>query len=530
LIFLKKSSKKIKECFENKTRKMEWLLCEFSIYSQSHGLNKGPEHWFKVFQSVLNTNEHTKKLIQDENVVQYLLHIIEMTSGLLHEQEITQFLLKIFNILDYPERHSFLSRLKVPLNYIHLDNTPESRKLMRLFVITIMDGKYSKDRVVIQDVNYKLSDPLLYNISLSETSTRLLVYVKDKKIDLDDILLNVFTYFDPEIMRDFHGGLIARKELLRHMQHNAVHVPFLNKVLPKFNDDDIATLCMTLPNTSQNLYALLHFIKTWDPSTTFAQQCKYDLLRSTPIEYVQVIFAHMACWWDSSRDPCKTCTLNWRHFLPQWRCTALCKSKKRIPEHRCWRFAKPGELYCSQHIITHQFNRHVKPYSTSNTPGHDPGPDAYKTEPRGEIDIFVRYPLTLRVVTSLGTFHHRRDVWKPDGFYLPVVRYESLYYSDLKETTDISSRQYCGKFFFYEPDSSMFVHLRNAQIFASKVHAAMDLWKKYFDKFSRYPPYFLDPFGVITEPFDIHDDFWDPKFQHLSKEFFFSFSHAVFIF
>lgn len=51
-----------------------------------------------------------------------------------------------------------------------------------------------------------------------------------------------------------------------------------------------------------------------------------------------------------------------------------------------------------------------------------------------------------------------------DRLYLPVVRYPGLYHSSNNE-------KYCGKFYYFEPESSVLLDLGRTMVFASKVHA-----------------------------------------------------------
>ena len=64
------------------------------------------------------------------------------------------------------------------------------------------------------------------------------------------------------------------------------------------------------------------------------------------------------------------------------------------------------------------------------------------------------------------------------GKYLPVVRYESLYYS--KQVTD---KPYLGKFYYYEPESSFGLNLGNYLLAANKYQAIRYLEQKLLGNF-----------------------------------------------
>lgn len=89
----------------------------------------------------------------------------------------------------------------------------------------------------------------------------------------------------------------------------------------------------------------------------------------------------------------------------------------------------------------------------------------------------ANYPLTKRGVTSMAAFGAKPFEHKSsDGvFYLPVLRYDKLYYSSSVQWTRIK-RVFCGKFFFYEPNSNVFMRLSNARFYATKIAAFRDLF------------------------------------------------------
>lgn len=78
-----------------------------------------------------------------------------------------------------------------------------------------------------------------------------------------------------------------------------------------------------------------------------------------------------------------------------------------------------------------------------------------------------RYPLTGRAIPSmtfLTTGHCTNEN------YLPIIRYQSLYYS-----AEPSEKEYCGTFYFFEPDSDIFLALGRVLIAINKFRAYLDL-------------------------------------------------------
>lgn len=131
-----------------------------------------------------------------------------------------------------------------------------------------------------------------------------------------------------------------------------------------------------------------------------------------------------------------------------------------------------------------------------------------------DIDV-LRYPQTGRPITDMP-FAGNNCVRGDD--YLPVVRYESLYYSQETLISDV-----CGTFYFYEPDSSNYLHLGKRLIAANKVDAIL--------KLEGYPnglPYIFDstlnPFTLtfipslsITAILTLADEFrenWDYDYKY----------------
>lgn len=86
-----------------------------------------------------------------------------------------------------------------------------------------------------------------------------------------------------------------------------------------------------------------------------------------------------------------------------------------------------------------------------------------------------RFPQTQRPYNEMLTSYLGN--YCESGFYLPVVRYQTptglgIYYND----TTQPGRAYCGRFFFYEPDSCTYLHLGRYLVTANKIDAFLTLW------------------------------------------------------
>ena len=84
-----------------------------------------------------------------------------------------------------------------------------------------------------------------------------------------------------------------------------------------------------------------------------------------------------------------------------------------------------------------------------------------------------RYPATGRPVGPRSILSKRETNVSP-CCYLPIVRYPGLYYS---ATT--GEKKYCGRFYYYEPDSTYFINLgSNWHIYGTKYHALKSISPK----------------------------------------------------
>lgn len=97
----------------------------------------------------------------------------------------------------------------------------------------------------------------------------------------------------------------------------------------------------------------------------------------------------------------------------------------------------------------------------------------------------LRFELTKRPVSLMASERIRltgeelrNDKYKnKKGKFLPVIRYSGLYYSN-----NPTEQKFCGKFYYYEPESMIFLYLGNYRIFGSKVSAYLELLEEAKEK------------------------------------------------
>ncbi len=184
-----------------------------------------------------------------------------------------------------------------------------------------------------------------------------------------------------------------------------------------------------------------------------------------PPVFLSVTLCDESQWWDNPTDPCNI-THAWPNGVPlSNRCNAICMNNPGgFSRRQCPRFAKPDRIFCLFH--------------TSKVTYHLPNPmkrsvDATPAEYQAHEDAsLTRYPLTKRVASGMS-FASNPNRPPPSGYYLPVLRYEKLYYRDNPDNKD-----YCGKFFFYEPHSHLYLHLGKLRVYATKVQAYVTLMKE----------------------------------------------------
>jgi hypothetical protein len=89
---------------------------------------------------------------------------------------------------------------------------------------------------------------------------------------------------------------------------------------------------------------------------------------------------------------------------------------------------------------------------------------------------YPRWPMTYRPINKMGFVHEKcSDKSKntfndTEKYYLPVVRYEGIYYSNVR-----TNNEYCGTFYYYEPNSNVFIDLGNVLITGNKYDALREL-------------------------------------------------------
>jgi hypothetical protein len=187
---------------------------------------------------------------------------------------------------------------------------------------------------------------------------------------------------------------------------------------------------------------------------------------------------------------------------PQTRCIAICQATKR----QCLRARHAGKSYCAQHFNT---ARHVNIPSVHDIHDHlrgaPVGRDVYQQDP-STIDQLRRYPTTQRPVNPQLTRVSKRTC--PVGnIVLPVYRVSSLYYSKGWQ----NNKKYCGKFYFYEPESTVSLDLGDSvRVFGSKVHAYMVLFEEWQDA-DRAPPTrtYDNTTGIALDTDGIDDSVFD---------------------
>ncbi len=165
-------------------------------------------------------------------------------------------------------------------------------------------------------------------------------------------------------------------------------------------------------------------------------------------------------WSDHPSDPCDV-----KHAFPWFvthQCLAICDYRAN---RQCPRMAMKDSTFCAWHGRA-QVTMHIRPMKRSAS---DIRPDQYSNRSLN----LETYSGTKRFVSGM-TFASQPHTRPKVGFYLPVLRYEGLYHA--------YDPRYCGKFYFYEPESHLHLYLGNSRCFGSKVHAfvalSMERWPK----------------------------------------------------
>ncbi len=254
-------------------------------------------------------------------------------------------------------------------------------------------------------------------------------------------------------------------------QHSYTYVSFAEVFLQGLLDTQlIGILRSKIPFF--NLYSVIMFVKDWQPSTLTLAHEKQKFIRSLSPLTAQLLFVSPPCWYDSKDDACSNCnSFDENLFLPQWQCLAQCDDNAK----KCHRFAIPNESFCSFHQLQKpsKFRKRTyeKPLKNKDATKKD-----YEKNPN-DLDQPVRFHLTNRPVSAMNKLlpSYKRTRNAPSGYFLPIIRYENIYYSQDTDDDETKNQQYCGKFFYFEPESNIYLHLGKSCFFASKVDAYMTL-------------------------------------------------------
>ena len=287
------------------------------------------------------------------------------------------------------------------------------------------------------------------------------------------------------------------------------YVHYLHEFLSLIGDKQIYNILKDKISDT-NFYSVLKFVRSWNPTATEAINCKRSFIRTLSPLIQQIIFAPPSCWYDSQTDPCEKCLIEkWDMFLPQLRCTALLCG---VNKQQCHRFVRHLSDFCLYHELQKPKKYLKRQYEK---PDHDIDSTQYLQDPYNEdIDQPVRYHLTRRAVNPMVKIVPREEDNNPElfqsltiaaktkssklksflqsinpnsqqddkkpikkyqkGCYLPVVRYENTYYSE-SDIVENENETYCGKFFYFEPESNVYLFLGKSCFFASKIDALFHL-------------------------------------------------------
>ncbi len=251
-------------------------------------------------------------------------------------------------------------------------------------------------------------------------------------------------------------------------------VPYFDIILQELSQNKSFDIIILLQNMKgkkdPNLNGFMKFLKIannniWN-SYIFKKFAKDSIIP-------QVFLFSQTCWSDATLDACDVCVGcedKWINALPQWRCVAICYSQQR----QCLRFTLSMKQDFCKHHMMQQKNQKVKKREYESSLDLDliqqPKIGKHKQTKKyfKQEEIKNQYPWTKRYINAMNAIAPHRTTSRrfTPGFYLPITRYEGLYY----ENSGTSSI-WCGKFFYYEPQSNVYVHLGKSCLFASKIHA-----------------------------------------------------------
>lgn len=265
---------------------------------------------------------------------------------------------------------------------------------------------------------------------INEHNTRMLNGEPD--LEVDDFMI-----IDPRVVTP--NPTISRAVIITVAKDS--HVPRLTEWIPDLTCAEANSLSVS----ANTLTIIRHAFAS--PNTTCQD------LRFSEMEKCLAILP-VEQWWDFPRDPCEIKGAWPAMLLPEMRCSATCDMRS---PYQCLRMAEHNTVFCTWHKSV-GVTMHVR---GSKRSAKDITSKEY-TNPQG-LEV---YEQTKRPVSGM-TFASNPFASKPVGFYLPVLRYEGLYYP--------TETKYCGKFYFYEPESSLHLYLGNSRCFGSKVHAYVQL-------------------------------------------------------
>ncbi len=260
--------------------------------------------------------------------------------------------------------------------------------------------------------------------------------------------------------------------LIELLSAKGYYMPYADIFLKGLTNENLLKVLKS--NISKpNLYSIIKYVKEWEPKSLRLQSERTNFISSLSPLTIQIIFVdNKKCWYDAKEDACQECTcVDWNSYLPQYRCQAQCFDNAKI----CNRFAVLNEDFCLFHkrqpkskFRKRQYDKPVK-YQDATKKDYDTNPFTNEIQP-------VRFRLTDRPVNAMTKLLpvYKRSRKAPSGYYLPIIRYENLYYSKHGDS-DEKKAQFCGKFFYFEPESNIYLHLGNSCFFASKVDAYMNL-------------------------------------------------------
>jgi hypothetical protein len=272
-------------------------------------------------------------------------------------------------------------------------------------------------------------------------------------------------FHNPFIMR---RGIESKKLMSNDAMCNVLsngRMPYLSEVMTTFINNrtpqDVCNLFQNCFLVKFNLHQLFGFLRDY-PIRQSIQSCKRDTINSFGPTVAQIYFANPSAWCDSDIPASQ----DWTLFLPQWRCVFLFPNNKQ-----CQRFNNNSE-FCVEHSSAETTKRLKRVFVSQND--MEAGPIMYNAAPNN-INQPLRYESTGRAVTSMRSVKSKITQQTKPGYYLPIVRYSGLYYSAMDPEPE---KKYCGKFFFYEPETEHCMYIgSNSAIFATKVHAYIHLAK-----------------------------------------------------